>query len=50
MLNYPHWKKLFIKSELVAFTRLGWQIKSALLEIEAARIDWDSQKVKESIG
>lgn len=35
--------------DIATFVRLGWDLKRELIEIEAARIDWDSEKVREAI-
>lgn len=36
--------------DIAAFVRLGWDIKCELIEIESARIDWDSEKAIGAIG
>ena len=36
--------------DIAAFVRLGWEIKKDLIEIEAARINWESPQVREAIG
>jgi hypothetical protein len=32
--------------DIASFIRLGWEIKTKLIELEAARINWDSPAVK----